>query len=178
MRIAIDMDEVMTDTHAAKYALFASRGCAPSDEDLAGRKLSDLAPAEVTAAVECEMHKGFFFANLQPMDGAAEAVASLVERHEIFVATAAMDYPASIPHKIAWLAKHFPFIDPQNYVFCGNKGILQADILIDDSPRHFPGFSGKGVCFKALHNHGTEVALRLDHWSDAAELITELERQA
>ena len=37
MRIAIDMDEVMSDTHAAKYALYSARGFAPSDEDLAGR---------------------------------------------------------------------------------------------------------------------------------------------
>lgn len=178
MRIAIDMDEVMSDTHAAKYALYSDRGFAPSDEDLAGRKLGDIAPAETTAAVELEMHKGFFFANLQPVEGAVDAIRDLSEHHEIFVATAAMDYPASVPHKIAWLARHFPFIDPQNYVFCGDKGILKADLLIDDSPRHFPGFAGQGVCFTALHNHGEEVEVRLDRWADAPKLVAELEARA
>ena len=178
MRIAIDIDEVMGDTHTAKYALFAARGFAPSDDDLIGRKLADIAPPEVAAAIELELHKGFFFAGIEPMEDAIDAVKQLAERHEIFVATAAMDYPASVPHKVAWLARHFPFIDPQNYVFCGDKSILRADILIDDSPRHFPGFGGHGVCFKALHNHGADVELCLDRWSDAPALIAELEGQA
>ncbi|SPJ23702.1 5' nucleotidase, NT5C type [Palleronia abyssalis] len=176
MRIAIDMDEVMADTHAAKYALFAERGFAPSDDELSGRKLADLAPADITAAVECEMHKGFFFADIAPMTGAVEAVKDLTSRHEVYVATAAMDYPASVPHKIAWLARHFPFIDPQNYVFCGDKGIVRADLLIDDSPRHFTGFSGQGVCFEALHNRGEDCTYRLSGWAEAADMVTRIEK--
>lgn len=175
MRIAIDIDEVMGDTHTAKYALFKARGFAPSDDDLVGRKLADIAPPEVAAAIELELHKGFFFAGIEPMEGAAEAVKQLAERHEIFVATAAMDYPASVPHKVAWLSRNFPFIDPQNYVFCGDKSILRADVLIDDSPRHFDGFGGQGVCFRALHNHGADVSVCLDRWADAPALIAELE---
>lgn len=117
------------------------------------------------------MQKGVFFANVAPMPGAAEAVAALSERHEVFVATAAMEYPASCAHKVAWMARHLPMVDPLNLVLCGDKSIVAADVLIDDSPRHFDGFAGAGVCFTALHNMGAEVAWRLDRWPDAAALL-------
>lgn len=171
MRIAIDMDEVLADTHAAKAALYADMGYAWSDAELEGRKLGDLAPDEVEAAVEGEMHKGLFFANVAPMRGAVATVEALSEAHEIFVATAAMEYPASCGHKIAWMARHFPGVDPLNLVLCGDKSIVAADVLIDDSPRHFAGFGGVGVCFTALHNAGEDVPWRIGSWAEAPQVI-------
>ncbi len=171
MRIAIDMDEVLADTHAAKAALYADLGWSWPDADLRGRKLGDLAPDAVEAAVEAEMQKGMFFANVAPMPGAAAAVERLAARHEVFVATAAMEYPASCAHKVAWMARHLPAIDPLNLVLCGDKSIIAADVLIDDSPRHFDGFGGIGVCFDALHNHGADVAWRLSSWDAAPDLM-------
>lgn len=171
MRVAIDMDEVIADTHAAKRALYRALGFDCAEADLTGRTLSDLAPAEITAAVEAEMHKGVFFADLPVIEGAAEALAALGRRHEIFIATAAMEYPASCAHKIAWMARHFPAIDPMRLVLCGDKSVVRADVLIDDSPRHFERFAGIGVCFSAAHNAGADVPWRLDRWSGAEALL-------
>ncbi len=177
MRLAIDMDEVLADTHSAKAALYADLGYSWREDELAGRRLKDLAPAEIEAQVEGKMHQGLFFAELEPIEGASEAVGALARRHEIFVATAAMEYPASCAHKIAWMNRHFPAIDTMNIVFCGDKGIIAADVLIDDSPRHFADFGGIGVCFTALHNLGAEVPYRLDAWRDAPELLDRIERE-
>lgn len=177
MRIAVDMDEVLADAHAAKLSLYRARGLDVSDDALRGRKLSDIAPADMTASVEAEMQRGFFFANLDVIDGAVPAMKALVARHEVFVATAAMEYPASCPHKLAWLAKHFPFVDPLNVVFCGDKSVLAVDVLIDDSPRHFETFAGAGVCFAALHNEGSRTAHRLEHWDEADGLLDRVEKE-
>ncbi|WOI55100.1 5' nucleotidase, NT5C type [Palleronia sp. LCG004] len=172
MRIAIDMDEVMADTHAAKLALFAARGYTWSEEEIAGRHLSDLAGSEDAAQVESEMQRGLFFADLAVVQGAQEGIAALAQDHEIFVATAAMEYPASCPHKIAWLARHFPDISPMNIVLCGDKSVIAADLLIDDSPRHFTGFGGTGICFDAPHNRGDQVSHRLTNWADAEAMVS------
>ncbi len=177
MRIAIDMDEVLADTHAAKSVLYADLGYAWSDDELHGRKLGDVAPPDIAARVETEMQKGFFFAHVEPMTGAREAVDALLSQHEIFVATAAMEYPASCAHKVAWLDRHFPSLDPLRLVLCGDKSIVRADVLIDDSPRHFAGFGGAGICFTALHNRDADVPYRLDAWHEAEDLLFRLGRE-
>ncbi len=177
MRLAIDMDEVLADTHRAKAALYADLGYAWSDAELAGRRVKELAPPEIEAQVEGEMHKGLFFADIPPIEGANEAIEALAERHEIFVATAAMEYPASCVHKIAWMNRHFPGVATMNLVLCGDKSIVAADVLIDNSPRHFDDFTGVGVCFSALHNLGAKVPYRLDRWDDALDLLDRIERE-
>ena len=85
------------------------------------------------------------------MPGAQDVVRELAQHHEVFIATAAMDVP--IPStKFQWLAQHFPFIPPSHVVFCGDKSVIDADDLIDDSARHFARFRGRGVLFSAPHN--------------------------
>lgn len=174
MRIAIDMDEVLADTHVAKRALYAARGREWDDTALRGRKMDALADDVTRAAVEAVLKDGTFFAGLEPMEGAIAAVRDLATEHEIFIATAAMEYPASCPHKFAWLQRHMPFIDPLNIVFCGDKSIVAADVLIDDNARHFERFGGTGILFSALHNMGAEAPHRLDRWTDAAALVRSL----
>ena len=178
MRIAVDMDEVLADTHAAKLAMFANRfGYSWSDEDLLGRHFSELVRPEHAEAMESIQHAGIFFADLPLINGAVRAMERLNERFELFIATAAMEYPASGPHKVAWLARHFPFINPLRVVLCGDKSILATDILIDDSPRHFERFSGNGVLFSAPHNSGHPHPLRLDGWSNLDGLLDLLTKE-
>ncbi|MBJ3763978.1 hypothetical protein ILP92_14595 [Maribius pontilimi] len=175
MRIAIDMDEVIADTHAAKAAMLADMGYSWTEDDLAGRKLTDLARPEDAARIEATLQEGTIFANLDVIDGAQQALETLARDHELFIATAAMEYPASCTHKIAWMQRYFPFVPVLNIVLCGHKSIIHADALIDDSPRHFPGFRGIGICFDALHNRGETVEHRLMRWADAPALIDSLQ---
>ena len=61
-------------------------------------------------------------------------------------------FPNPSARSIRWLERHFPFLPPTRFVFCGDKSILHADYLIDDMPRHFQRFAGQGVLFTAAHN--------------------------
>ncbi|MGQ4827688.1 5' nucleotidase, NT5C type, partial [Enterococcus faecalis] len=87
------------------------------------------------------------------MEDAQDVLFNLHREHEIFIASAAMEVPMSFTAKYEWMKEHFPFISPMNIVFCGDKSILNADYLIDDSARHFKRFRGQGILFDAPHNH-------------------------
>ena len=175
MRIAIDMDEVLADAHGGQRRLYAAEGHTFTDDALRGQELKEVAPPEAVTAVERHLHQGTFFANLDPMPGAANALEKLCEDHEVFVATAAMDYPASCAHKVAWMMRHFPFFDLSRLVMCGDKSILKADVLIDDHTRHFDGFGGQGLLFDALHNANVDWPHRLTHWDHAHATLREMQ---
>jgi 5'(3')-deoxyribonucleotidase len=86
-----------------------------------------------------------------------------------------MDVPISFDAKFRWLRRHFPFIPPAQIVFCGDKGIIDADYLIDDRARHFEGFKGSPLLFSAPHNAGERRYPRVDSWKDVREFFARLD---
>jgi 5'(3')-deoxyribonucleotidase/uncharacterized protein with PQ loop repeat len=177
LRIAIDMDEVMADAlaeHVRRYN--AAFGTTLAIADLRGHHLADcIAPAE-REAVEA-MLDASFFANLSVMPDCQEVVRELAARHDVLVVTAAMDVPCSFDAKFRWLQRHFPFIPTSQIVFCGDKGIIDADYLIDDRARHFERFKGQGLLFAAPHNVAESCYPRVDSWKDVREVFARLERR-
>ncbi len=166
------MDEVMADTlgHALQwlgqqYDLHIDRAA------LRGHSLRDkLAPAPLQA-LEAHMHSGAFFADIPLMPDSQAVVAALGQHYDIWIVTAAMDYPRSCHAKFDWLQRHFPNIDKDRYVFCGDKRIVRADILVDDSPRHFSHFEGRGILFDSPLNHNDPHPERAHHWRDVGRLL-------
>jgi 5'(3')-deoxyribonucleotidase len=80
-----------------------------------------------------------------------------------------MTVPNSLGPKYRWLQRHFPFIPPTHYVFCGNKSILRADYLIDDLPRNLLRFEGQGILYTAPHNLTATGFVRVDNWAQVAD---------
>ena len=103
------------------------------------------------------------------MPGAQQILKDLSTRFEIFIATQAMTVPNSLGPKYRWLQRHFRFIPPTHYVFCGNKSILRADYLIDDLPRNLLRFEGQGILYTAPHNLTATGFVRVDNWQQVAE---------
>jgi len=58
-----------------------------------------------------------------------------------------------------------------NFVFCGDKSILRADYLIDDSYRHFERFHGTGILFSAPHNARVKGFRRVSSWREVEEFF-------
>jgi 5'(3')-deoxyribonucleotidase len=112
-----------------------------------------------------------FFADLEVMEGCREVVRELAERYEVFIASAAMEVPTSFAAKYAWLRERFPFIPPSHIVFCGDKGVLDVDYLIDDTPRHFDWFRGTPILFTSFHNRSEERFVRVEGWADVRRLF-------
>jgi 5'(3')-deoxyribonucleotidase/uncharacterized protein with PQ loop repeat len=175
LRVAVDMDEVMADAlseHIRRYN--ASFGAEVQPEDLRGRHLSQWIPPDHRAPLEA-MLDASFFADLAVLDDCEDVLRELAVRHDIYIVTAAMDVPSSFDAKFRWLGRHFPFIPPDNIVFCGDKGIIDADYLIDDQPRHFERFKGRPLLFSAPHNAGDTRHTRVDSWRDVRDFFARLE---
>jgi 5'(3')-deoxyribonucleotidase len=157
LRICVDMDEVMADTlaeHIRRYNQTFDEEVTP--EDLAGKGLWEITPLERQKELRAFLDAEDFFEDLSA-------------RFEVFIATQAMTVPNSLGPKYRWLQRHFPFIPPTHYVFCGNKSILRADYLIDDLPRNLLRFEGQGILYTAPHNLTATGFVRVDNWQEVAE---------
>lgn len=171
-RIAIDMDEVMADTATHQLAWY-TRDFGPSItmDDLHGNHFHKIVPEAHRPRIREHLDHPRFFRDIPVMAGAAEAIQTLSERYEIFVASAAMEHPVSFTAKFEWLREHFPEIQPSNCVFCGDKSVLGAEILIDDSPYQLVKFRGVPMIFTAPHNVHETRFRRLRDWPDAVSQL-------
>src|ERR1700689_1134200 len=170
-RICVDMDEVMADTlaeHLRRYNQAFDE--AVTTEDLAGKGLWEIAPQDRQAELRAFLDAEDFFEVLDVIPDSQAVLEDLSTRFEIFIRTQAMAVPNSLGPKYRWLQRHFPFIPPSNYVFCGNKSILLADYLIDDTYRHFKRFRGKGILFTAPHNTRVTGFRRVSGWREIENL--------
>jgi 5'-nucleotidase len=172
-RICVDMDEVMADTlaeHLRRYNQTFDEEVTP--QDLAGKGLWEVTPADRQLQLRAFLDAEDFFEDLALMPGAQQVLKQLSVRFDIFIATQAMVVPNSLGPKYRWLQRHFPFIPPTNYVFCGDKSILRADFLIDDQPRNLLHFDGKGLLYTAPHNLTVTGFTRVDNWLQVADFFS------
>lgn len=166
-RIAIDMDEVLADTLAQFLAEYNREfGENITKADLHQRKLAEIIPADRRARLRHYALSPGFFHNIPLMPDSGEVFAELRERYEVFIATAAMEFPSSFNEKFDWIKAHFPDFPDSHIVFCGDKSVIATDFLIDDSPRHFDRFAGQGFLFTAPHNRAETRYPRLNDWAD------------
>jgi len=169
-RICVDMDEVMADTlaeHLRRYNQTFDEAVTP--QDLAGKGLFEITPVDRRQQLRAFLDAEDFFEDLALMPGAQDVLQQLSSRFDIFIATQAMAVPNSLGSKYRWLQRHFPFIPPTQYIFCGDKSILRADYLIDDLPKNLLRFEGQGLLYTAPHNLTATGFLRVDNWQQVAD---------
>jgi 5'(3')-deoxyribonucleotidase len=173
-RIAIDMDDVLADTLGALIEWFrATFGYRFTRADLVGKELGDVVSPEHVRALSALLVEGSIFGDLPLMPGAVEVVRALTRRDEVFVVSAATQFPGSFLPKFRWLERHFPFVPATHVVFCGDKAIVDADYLIDDNVHKFPRFKGRGILFDTPHNTGVTGYTRVASWAEVARLLLE-----
>ena len=168
-RICVDMDEVMADTlaeHLRRYNQAFDEDV--TTEDLAGKGLWEIAPLDRQAQLRAFLDAEDFFEVLDVIPDSQRVLEQLSTRFEIFIATQAMVVPNSLGPKYRWLQRHFSFIPPTHYVFCGTKSILRADYLIDDQPRNLIRFEGQGLLYSAPHNLEVTGFVRVNNWLEVA----------
>ena len=170
-KIAIDMDEVLADTLGAIIDGVNERAnLGITVESLNGQKLKHVIPEHDGLVIEILREPGFF-RHLKVMPNAQEVVEKLNEHYDVYIATAAMDVPTSFHDKYEWLLEYFPFLDPQHFVFCGRKNIINADYLIDDNPRQLAIFEGESIMYTAVHNMNHHDYKRVNGWKDVEALF-------
>lgn len=168
-RIAIDMDEVIADFNAKHLELFNREYNENlTVQDLTGTRLRLLRP-HLQREILAYLREPSFFRDMEVMKDSQQVIRQLTEQYEVFITTAAMEFPTSFTAKYEWLREHFDFIDDMHYVFCGDKSVIHADYLIDDNVRHFDRFMGQGILFTAPHNVNETGYVRVDSWLEASD---------
>ena len=129
MRIYIDMDDVL---------------CAYTKGFEEGRKNNP----DIQYPQSCEG----FFKHLKPLKGAIESVDFLREQDslEVYILTApSTRNPHSYTEKRLWIEEYFGYEFTKSLIICGNKGLLNGDLLIDDHAfgRGQEGFEGDFIHF-------------------------------
>lgn len=107
-----------------------------------------------------------FFRTIPLMEGAVEAVKKLMEDYEVYIVSAAMEFPQCLSEKHEWLAEHFPFISWRNIIFCGDKSVVVTDYLIDDHCKNLDFCKGKAIMFDASHNVNQHHHVRVKSWTE------------
>jgi len=171
-RICVDMDEVMADA-LAEHLLRYNRDYQTTftREDLRGKRFWQVVPPHHHEALDDYLRAEDFFADLEVMPESQRVLEALQSRYEIFIASAAMEVPTSFNAKYQWLERHFPFIPPSHIVYCGDKGILRADYLIDDNPHQLRRFHGEGILFSSPHNLRVKGFKRVKDWLEVEKLF-------
>lgn len=168
--IAIDMDGVIADVEAQCLNWYERDfGLKMTKADLEGKREDEIFP-EIGTFRKYILTPGFF-ATLPVMEGAIEAVQSLMEDFDVFIVSAAMEFPLSLAEKLQWLETHFPFILWKNIVFCGDKSIIGTDFMIDDHIKNLDYFKGKTYMFHAFHNVSYTHHTRVNNWKEIVALL-------
>ena len=168
-RIAVDMDGVIADT-TEQFFRFDEKdfGRRRTLEEITGKPESVAFPK----GKEYVRTKGFF-RTAPVMKECRTVLSELNKCYEIFIVSAAIEFPQSLFEKYEWLDEHFPFIGWQQIVFCGSKTIVEADIMIDDHFKNLDPFKGTTLLFTQPHNSLMKPGRhkRVDSWNEIADIL-------
>ena len=122
LRIAVDMDEVLADALGKQLRAYNEHfGANGTAEELHGLELADIVPQEHQPWVLGMLHQPGFFADLEWIPGAREEMEKLCAAHDIFIASAATEFPTSFVDKLNWLERHLPRFRGIGWFFAGTS---------------------------------------------------------
>jgi 5'(3')-deoxyribonucleotidase len=172
MVIFVDMDEVIADTYGAHIEIYNAefKGQLTAKKCL-GTEVWRMVPEAHQESVRKHASRRGFFKNLKVISHSQEVLQKLSEKHNVYIASAAMQFPNSLEEKSDWLDEHFSFIPWQNRILCGHKHILKGDILIDDRNYNLERFDGRAIQFTSPHNVNTQGFERVNSWLEIDEKL-------
>jgi 5'(3')-deoxyribonucleotidase len=166
--IAIDMDNVIVDIESQYIEWYRRKfGITISKEQLMGIPETEGFPDK--EAVRQFLYTPGFFRTATMLPGARETVETLMKSFQVYIVSAAMEFPQSLPEKLEWMQEHLPFISWRHIVFCGDKRIIGTDYMIDDHVTNLDTFTGKGLLFTACHNVNIDRHTRLNNWGEVIQ---------
>ncbi|MBK7626352.1 MAG: 5'(3')-deoxyribonucleotidase [Bacteroidales bacterium] len=147
-RILVDMDGVLADVYQRFNDLHEEKtGLRKTMDEITGIKEGEAFP-EVLRWVNTP---GFFL-SMPVMHDSQRVLEQLNKKYDIVIVSMATEFAVSLTDKQIWLHEHFPFITWRQSVFCGNKSLIKADIMIDDHFKNLDNFEGETLMFVQPHN--------------------------
>lgn len=168
-RLIIDMDDVMADATGQFINYYEKEfGLRIERTVLNGKGEGEGFPGNHDAIARFP-YREHFFRTMQVHEHCQEVMEKLNKKYEVFVVSAAMEFPQSLVEKLSWLKEHFPFLAWRQFVFCGSKSVVHGDYMIDDLPRNLESFNGEKFLFTAPHNIHVNHYPRLNNWREVEE---------
>jgi len=169
--IAVDMDGVIADTAAQFLHWYEVKyGVKITKQDIHGKSELDALP---NGAAKKFVFESGFFRGVPVMEGAKEAVKELMKHYDVYIVSAAMEFPQSLAEKYEWLQEHFPFIHWKNIIFCGDKSVVATDYMIDDHLKNLDCCKGRPFLFTAGHNISVDRHTRVNNWNEVLSVLEE-----
>jgi 5'(3')-deoxyribonucleotidase len=170
-RLIVDMDDVIADA-TGQFLKYYERdfGVRIERSALNGKAEGEGFP-DNHSVLRQYPHRENFFRTLDPHLHSQRVMESLNRKYELFIVSAAMEFPQSLTEKLAWLGEHFPFLTWKQFVFCGSKAVVYGDYMIDDLPRNLEKFNGEKLIFTAPHNTHVNGYKRVNDWLEVESLL-------
>lgn len=168
-RLIVDMDDVMADATGQFISYYEKEfGVRVERSVLNGKGEGEGFPGnhEIIARFP---YRPNFFRTMAVNADCQKVVAELNKKYELFVVSAAMEFPGSLTEKLEWLGEHFPFLTWKQFVFCGSKTVVHGDYMIDDLIHNLERFNGEKFIFTAPHNTHLNHFNRLNNWKEVGD---------
>jgi 5'-nucleotidase len=168
-RISVDMDGVIANV----YSQFIKMHAAEFGNVLSAGEITGMPEEAAFKNARKYVTSPGFFRTAPVMKDAPGILMKLNQQYDVFIVSAAMEFPNSLVEKQAWLNEHFPFIGWQQMVFCGSKEIIKADIMIDDHFKNLNHFTGETILFTQPHNQVADPLhhIRVSTWREIEKLL-------
>jgi len=168
-RLIVDMDDVMADATGQFIEFYEKEfGVRIERSILNGKGEGEGFPDNHTVIAQFP-YRPNFFRTMVVNEGCREVMAELNKKYELFIVSAAMEFPQSLTEKLQWLNEHFPFLTWKQVVFCGSKAVVHGDYMIDDLTHNLERFNGEKFIFTAPHNTHLNHFSRLNNWKEVGE---------
>lgn len=136
LRILVDMDSIVCDSLPYWLQKIANKtGVVAQVEDIKLWAMEKCPPLDKVDPKDIFglLNEPGFIIGIPPMWGALDGLKRLIaDGHEIYLVTARHG-PVNMAETLGWVKKHLPFINVEKQlVFCYNKSLIPADIIIDD----------------------------------------------
>jgi 5'-nucleotidase len=171
-RVIIDMDEVIADPMNEMIAWYRREhgGDVDYEKMLVGSWIRGF-PDVHQPMIWDRLRAPGFFRHLPVMKDSVDVLRAINDRYELFIVSAATEFPNSLKDKIEWLEDHFPFLSWKQIALCGSKDLICGDYMIDDHLKNLKNFKGKPYLFTAAHNLGVTGYDRINDWQEAAAIF-------
>ena len=168
--LAVDMDEVLADSIGLVLEQYnKAYHTTWSKFDLFGKTVYDCFPPSHIPFIKQQQNSEAFYQEVSIIDGAQEGIAMLSKKYDIYIVSAALEFPNSLASRCVFIEKNFPEITLKKLIFCAKKSLIKADFLLDDMPENLIEFGSKGFLFTAYHNAKINYLNRLNSWEEVVE---------
>ena len=170
MTIFVDMDDVLAETYEKHIELYNLEHHQQLNiSQITSGEVWHNVPEDHQLSIKDHANQKGFFRDLKPKKDSIQVMEALYAKHEVYIATAATQFPDSLKEKSDWIDEYMPFITWQHRIMCGHKFILKGDLLIDDRTYNLEKFDGDTLLFNSPHNVGDTGYTRVNNWLEIAE---------